>query len=50
MSWKCVGCSEQEADNNEVMGFGLCKECQTKARIRAALAKAKLKKFKFHKR
>ena len=46
MAWICVGCSTQEADNNEVKGFGLCKECQLKARSEAAILRALKKKKK----
>ena len=45
MSWICVGCSDKEPDNNEVMGFGLCKDCRIKVKEAAVLVKANSKKF-----
>jgi len=43
MSWICVGCSEQESDDSEMRGFGLCKECQLKARKEKAALGRKAK-------
>lgn len=49
MSWICVGCSEQENDNNDVRGYGLCKPCQVKAKEEKAALFRKTGSRKFRK-
>lgn len=50
MSWMCVGCSERHLDGTGAMGFGLCKVCHEKMRIRNAEKRAAMIAAKREKR
>ncbi len=40
MSWMCIGCSERHLDGMGTMGFGLCKICHKKMKVKSAKERA----------
>ncbi len=40
MSWICIRCSERHLDGADSMGFGLCKACREKVRLKNAEERA----------